>query len=53
VSYWHKMGGAILAAFLIGGPLAGLLGVGNKTFVGVAVGAIAFVLLSGPGRPRK
>lgn len=52
MSYWHKMGGAIIATFLVGGPLANLLGVQNKTFVGVAVGAIVFVLLSGLGRPK-
>jgi len=52
VSYWHKMGGAVLAAFFVGGPLASLLGIQNKTFVGVAVGAIAFVVLSGIGKPR-
>jgi len=49
VSYGFKMGEAMLAAFLIGGPLAGMLGVQNKMFVGVAVGAVAFVLLSGRG----
>mgnify|MGYP001560898573 CR=1 FL=1 len=47
MSYGARMVGALLAAFLVGGPFASLLGIQNKLFVGVAVGAIVFVLLSG------
>ena len=55
MSYIQKMIGAVIAALLIGGPLASLLGVQNKTTVGVAVGAIAYGILSAlfPSREKS
>lgn len=44
MSYVHKMIGAVIAAFLIGGPLALIISFENKAMVGVGVGAIKFAI---------